>query len=292
MSNASDVPVLAAEPSAGDMLRCAREVCGLHIGALAVSLKVPVRKLEALEANQFDALPDMVFTRALASSICRTLKIDPAPVLAKLPLAAGVTGTPVLRDAAGLNAPLRSPGFANTGASAQSSGLPKPLLFAVFALLAGALLLYFLPKLEQLARTYFPDSLAMATIDSVAPATPLVSAPVASSTPATLSAVVSPVVVLPVVSPSVASVAVAPQEPASGLVVFSVKTDTWVEVVDARGASSLRRLIPAGQSAAANGNPPLTVTVGRADTTEVKVRGQPFDLKSVSRDNVARFQVN
>ena len=37
--------------SAGSMLRQAREMAGLHIGALAVALKVPVKKLEALEAE-------------------------------------------------------------------------------------------------------------------------------------------------------------------------------------------------------------------------------------------------
>jgi cytoskeleton protein RodZ len=53
----------------------------MHIAALAVSLKVPVKKLEALEQNRFDLLPDSVFVRALASSVCRTLKLDAAAVL-------------------------------------------------------------------------------------------------------------------------------------------------------------------------------------------------------------------
>ena len=39
-----------AQISAGKMLQTARVAQGLHIAALAVSLKVPVKKLEALEA--------------------------------------------------------------------------------------------------------------------------------------------------------------------------------------------------------------------------------------------------
>jgi cytoskeleton protein RodZ len=50
--------------TAGALLRDAREAAGLHIAALAVALKVPVAKLEALEADNFSALPDMVFVRA------------------------------------------------------------------------------------------------------------------------------------------------------------------------------------------------------------------------------------
>ncbi|HPH15047.1 MAG TPA: helix-turn-helix transcriptional regulator, partial [Burkholderiaceae bacterium] len=88
----SDIaPALVAEPinpglprhevSAGALLRQAREAAGLHIAALAVSLKVPVKKLEALESDRLDLLPDAVFARALASSMCRALKIDAAPIL-------------------------------------------------------------------------------------------------------------------------------------------------------------------------------------------------------------------
>ena len=38
--------------TAGALLRQAREAAGLHIAALAVSLKVPVKKIEALEAQE------------------------------------------------------------------------------------------------------------------------------------------------------------------------------------------------------------------------------------------------
>src|SRR6059036_2717399 len=71
--------------SAGSLLREAREAAGLHVATLAVALKVPVRKLEALEDDRYDQLPDAVFVRALASSVCRTLKIDAQPVLERLP---------------------------------------------------------------------------------------------------------------------------------------------------------------------------------------------------------------
>ena len=74
------VPVL----SAGALIRQAREEAGLHIASLAMALKVPVKRLEALEADRFDLLPSAVFSRALASSVCRALKLNPTPVLAQL----------------------------------------------------------------------------------------------------------------------------------------------------------------------------------------------------------------
>lgn len=125
---------------AGAQLRAAREAQGLHIGALAVALKVPVKKLEALEADRFDLLPGIVFSRALALSVCRTLRLDPQPILARLPqtnAAAAVT------DLSGLNTtfkpvrmggPLFSlPHFAN------------PATLAVLLLLLAIAAVYFWP---------------------------------------------------------------------------------------------------------------------------------------------------
>src|SRR3954447_26479225 len=91
--------------TAGALLRQAREAAGLHVAALAVSLKVPVRKLEALEEDRYDDIGDAVFIRALASSVCRTLKMDPQPVLGGLPQSA----VPRLTSGnEGLNAPFRA----------------------------------------------------------------------------------------------------------------------------------------------------------------------------------------
>src|ERR1700755_2602594 len=71
--------------TAGAWLRNARQQRGLHIAALAVMLKVPQAKLEALEADRFDQLPHATFAPALPTAMCRALRVDPAPVLALLP---------------------------------------------------------------------------------------------------------------------------------------------------------------------------------------------------------------
>ena len=71
--------------TAGRLLREAREAAGLRLETLAGALKVPVKKLQALEMGQHELLLDMVFVRALACSVCRNLQIDAGPVLALLP---------------------------------------------------------------------------------------------------------------------------------------------------------------------------------------------------------------
>ena len=94
-----------ANATAGEMLRAARMAHGIHIAALAASIKVTVKKLEALEGDRIDELPDSTFARALAQAVCRFLKIDPAPILAKLP--GPRPATRLEHVAQGLNQPFR-----------------------------------------------------------------------------------------------------------------------------------------------------------------------------------------
>ncbi len=71
--------------SAGGILKAAREKSGMHLAVLSVNLKVSIKQLEALEADQYQALMEPVFARALAAKICRILKIDADTVLSLMP---------------------------------------------------------------------------------------------------------------------------------------------------------------------------------------------------------------
>ena len=99
----SDAPTAREEAlgvSAGRLLREARQAKGLHVAVLASAIKVAPRKLEALEADRYEELPDATFTRALAQTVCRTLKIDAAPVLAWSPMTMSPRGPPPDRPVA------------------------------------------------------------------------------------------------------------------------------------------------------------------------------------------------
>jgi hypothetical protein len=122
--------------SAGALIRRAREHAGLHVGALAASLKVPVQRIEALEADRHDLLPGPVFTRALASSVCRLLKLDSAAVLALLPKAAKHD----LVVPGDLNQAFRSVGHGSAGRA--RARLSRPAAIAGAALLLAAVLVY------------------------------------------------------------------------------------------------------------------------------------------------------
>jgi cytoskeleton protein RodZ len=307
-----DIPVVVADqPSvtAGAMLRSAREAAGLHVAALAVSMKIPVKKLEALESNRFDLLPDAVFVRALAASVCRTLKIDSTPVLAKLP----ISNVPRLNtDERGINAPFHVSGHS------QSSNIPafilRPSVLAVIGLLIGVLALIFLPDFQ------ISDSnknIASA-IDNVA-VVPVLVAPMPPSpvevvttlnTPASAAmseAVMNtPISPTAAVTPTVLQGAIVPatllkeksdllvvesNSQIANLLAFKAKGPSWIEVVDSKGTVLLRKTLLSGEVVGLSGTPPFAVVIGRADAIDVDVRGKSFSLVGIAIDNVARFEV-
>lgn len=295
----------ASTATAGAMLRQAREASGLHIAALAVSLKVPVKKLEALEADRLDAMHDAVFVRALAASVCRTLHIDPLPVLAKLPRGA----VPILQRDAGINAPFQANGPVTE--LLRRVHVRHPAVWGVVILLLAAAVVGFLPELQKglewfrgqahsatpvsaptfVASTSPPETPGM-PVAGAAPDLPMQgvpeSLPVRPEFPASAAVIVS----APSVAPAPAALpAVDASAAASTMLLFKARASSWIEVVDAKGAVLLRRTLSAGESATATGTPPLQAVVGRADGVEVLVRGKPLDLGAVAKENVARFEV-
>jgi cytoskeleton protein RodZ len=269
----------------------------LHIAALAVALKVPVKRIEALEADRFDLLPSAVFSRALASSVCRALKIDPAAVLAQLP---GLTA-PRLEYANQNRLQAYSASSSNHRPSLWGS-LSRPALIGGALLLVAAALVVFLPPspLNFLKSGVGYDAVVTTTVvplDDAANAAANPSANVAATeaAPAAAPATVAPAAKIgpAPASPALpaAPVAETAKGPTTGLVVFNPTAASWVEVTDAQGTVLLRRMLAAGEVAGASGALPLSAVVGRADVTRVQVRGQPLDLAPIARDNVARFEV-
>jgi cytoskeleton protein RodZ len=302
----------AVADTAGSLIRQAREAAGLHIAALAVALKVPVKKLEALEADRLDLLPDAVFVRALASSVCRTLKIDAAQVLALLPQ----TGKPRLDyQHASINTPFRAPSD-GPGPSLLAQ-VSRPAILAGLLLLLGALVLIFLPGVQPQNTAAQPaagplPAVALASTPTQ-PTEPPAASPAQDKPPVESAAVAAPAAEAAPAAPAMASgttampalpaavpLAVVSASPAAsapgatsaaGIIVFTARGESWVEVTDAKGVVVLRRTLAAGEAAGASGALPLAAVVGRVDATQVQVRGRPFDLGPVSKDNVARFEV-
>ncbi|WP_243651041.1 helix-turn-helix domain-containing protein [Rubrivivax gelatinosus] len=304
-----------AGTTAGALLRAAREKQGLHIAALAASIKVPVAKLEALEADRYDQLLDAAFIRALAQAVCRALRTDPQPVLALLPQTDGSALDHVVGN---LNTPFRErsgPELPNV-----NLGAVKPMAWAGGALLVAAAVVYFLPSgalqpAEPAATESLATSESLAASQPVSvPAPPPSEATLADVLPSPASAaqpaapVASAVVVPPVLlaaaaaSTSVRAAMDAVREQraaepaasvpvAASLVQLRAEQASWIEAYDGQGQVLFSRLLNAGETAGFEGRLPIRLKIGNAPGTHLSFRGKPVDLAPLTRNAVARVEL-
>jgi len=281
--------------TAGAWLKHVRQQRGLHIAALAVMLKVPQAKLEALEADRFDLLPDATFARALATAVCRALKVDATPVLGLLPRSneQGFDVRP------GLNQPFRERG----GGSALDDGvlalLKRPAVWGLALLLIAAAAVYWIPA------SWLPErDTAAAPVAAFPPAStvaPAASAPAVEFVPAP-AAVPEPAASLPAVLPASAPTApvslpqpvrAAAPVPAAGAVLrVTARSESWVEVADAQGQVLLSRVLRQGEQQEFSGAAPYKVRVGNVSGTGIEWRGSAVDLATRASNNVARLELN
>lgn len=308
-SEASLAPTPASAATAGQLLREARLKAGVHLAVLSVTLKVPVRQLEALEADELDPSKGPVFYRGLASSVCRHLHTDAAPILALLPQTSAHL-QPLVRSVQ----PLESEG------SVRISSVPWGRMWSSQVVWMAALLLFltvaflWMPGPAKWAWLDYVKSLMAdevvsqevtepvmtppATVTEILPVPVATTASADASIPAPSASVVSP-----------ASPALAPAAPMSQPVqstppakpavsasaepewVFSASGDSWLEVRNAQKAVVWSGVVKAGESTRIQSPLPVSVVVGRAQVVTATLRGQPFDLKPHTQVTVARFEV-
>lgn len=283
--------VPAGGHSAGALLRQARQAKGLHIAALAVSLKVPQRKLEALEADRYGELTDATFVRALAQTMCRALKVDPGPVLALLPQ----TLDPKLdRVTSGLNQPFRERPGREDHRRLTRLRRPGPLL--ALGLLLATAGIYFAPAGWWSGylggaggAAVRPTSATPPVSEGIFPPSANVAAPPAE--PDLVKQAVPVAIAAPAaLAPSAPVAPAATAAPTIGSLQLRASAQTWVEVQDANGQILMSRNLATGEELGLDGPMPLKVRIGNAAGIAVKFRGKAVDLTPYTRENVARLE--
>lgn len=288
MTDAADIAG-SAPATAGALLRAAREKQGLHIAALAAAIKVAPRKLDALEHDRYDELPDATFTRALAQTVCRTLKVDAQPVLALLPLP-----EPAVLDtvSGSLNAPFRDRPMRDDGSGLAVAAI-RPLTWAGLLLLIAAAAVYFVPA-GTWQRLVAPSAPVPAVVQVPVPmsapaAAPAAEAALPAADAASASAAATPAAVIETVHSA------PPPDPSASavprLVALRSSDASWVEARDVRGQVLFSRVVQPGESVGFDGALPIRLTIGNAPATQLSFRGRPVDLVPSTRENVARIEL-
>lgn len=74
-------PDASLETNVGEQLKAARERQGLTLLAIARSLRIPLKTLQALEEGEFSLLPADVYVRGFLKQYAGVLGMDPVPLL-------------------------------------------------------------------------------------------------------------------------------------------------------------------------------------------------------------------
>lgn len=308
----------AVEPTPGQRLRAAREALGLGSAEVAAKLKLSVRQVEAIEADDWSALPERPFARGFFRNYARLVSIDPD----SLGLDAPADKSPAVAASATLDAGTQLESHAATSEPLQTSGRRRspwliPITLAVI-LIAGAIYLHQSGTSSSVRpQTVWPTptppaasstSAAPTAVPSATPsptatagsteaAAPPASAAGAASAPSAAgTSDTTPPASAPAPAPNPATPAegqnvlgtAKPREGESVVrITFSGRSWTEVrskgEVVFSETAQPGTREFTAAR--------PLSFIIGNASAVKLEIDGKPHDFAPSTRSDVARFQI-
>lgn len=314
-SNGPSEPALTA----GQMLRRAREERNIDLATLAGILKVSEGKLRALEADDFERLPEIAFTRGLAKSVCKRLDIDEKPILDLLP---SLHSSKPSDYAVDLTKPAHPDQMKENFGKSKRTNIWWLLLVVLIIVL---LFLFFMP--DSWKKSVFPaednppQNTATQVDDAENPATASLTLASSNTTMVTPTLVSSSSTVpeeqndvamidltangengLVDVAEGVIVQAGENTSPTEGPIIpaapeelyFSVEGgNSTITVKDNEGRTIVTKTLRDGNELTVSLDKlPLKVSVGSVRRTTVKLRGQEFDLQPHSKNNVANFEVN
>lgn len=306
-----------ARPQLGEVLAAQRELKKMTVSEVASQLRLGVRQINALEANDFTKLPEPMITRGFIRNYARLLNVDAEPLIQAHRALSGAD------QQHSLNISSENISIANRHV------IPwlRIVLLSCFVVMVGLALSYYAnhpfsngqqssepatknssvvdasaessnaaPVQEKLPEPALPIAERIAESESTATANNAVTAD-ATTTPKT-EGQVSPTDVAKsdvATKNDVAKEAQAPEAtPASTQLEFelSFTEPSWVSVVDGDGKEIYSKLNAAGLSEKIVGKSPLKLHIGNATGTKVNYKGQSVDLVQYTRNNIARLTLS
>lgn len=319
----SEIVEATAPPtdSLGSLLRKTREAKGLSQQDVSNSLRFSVKQIEALENSAFELFPDAMMTRGFIRSYAKYLEIDAEPLLA---IYRSSSGEDSQKKVIAIKSSMRP-----VELSEESWPWLKYILATIVVLLfllAWMIYVEFMPHQTESSAETVAENVEQSTEKSIPlppPEVPEAALPAAervneanvgevtgevageviqdSTATQTADAPSSLPAKTPAEKPAAAPVSsgtasslAAPGNAAvpaaiSKTISLSFTGQSWVSVKDKSGKVIYEKLGQDGMRETVTAVPPLTLVIGNANVTAVQVSGQPVDLSSNTKNNVARI---
>ncbi len=326
-----DIPADAPPSPArgpGARLRAAREARGLSLAAAAEQLKLKQGIIAALEADDYAALPSILFARGYLRSYAKLLALPVSEIIGTFESLGLREAPPAVPKGAILTHKRRGEHLLLKWGSVVVLGVLGALLVAWFqgeppsvfvarqqsheAPAAAAVIQAPAMPSEQQRDVRPETAVVPPPMDEARalppqpaePAGPL-TLPAAEATPETSAAATTAPTAEPAQTAAPAQpAAVAPPEAAtsemsagqsvsaaaggSDRLVMEVSEDSWAEVTDASGERLIYRLLNAGSVAEVTGQGPLRVFLGNAPGVQMRYNGEPVTGIRISSRGTAR----
>ena len=241
----------------GGRLANARQAAGLSCEDVATRLKMPLRVVRALEADDLTVLGAPVFVRGQLRSYARLLDFDIEPELSRSRIA--VVAPPEL--------------VSHSHTPRYQWILEQATRRAIYIVLTAAIAL----PVWLGMRPHLSNELPVASLDL--PATPVAQPGAGTAkTP-------------PPRTPLIASMASMTGSTAPALSLH-VTGDTWLQVFAADGSRLEQGTLAAGERRSYDRGDLGRVVIGNSAAVELKKAGKPVDLAPFTRANVARFTLS
>lgn len=316
---------IPASPGFGAALRQAREHAGMSAPELVARLHLHPRQLHALEAEDFSALPEVIYIRGYLRACARELGVDAGFWLADLDRKAHAAAVAAAATAAAAAA--QSPDRVRVThvvvprpVGGRGFGARRLVVVAVVLAALFATLFFVLhrsrgghrPHAAAIAPAspFAARAPATAATPASAPAAAVNSAPTPASTPASTPA--------PTPAPTPASTpgssdpktgsanevgssiamaaagsAAKPTLPAHAMspsrrshaLTLLTTASVWIDVSDSQGRTLLSQVVPGGSVQTVNGAAPLHLIIGKASAVTAQYRGRAVDLRTYADDS-------
>jgi cytoskeleton protein RodZ len=277
-------------PPPGALLAATREAQGISVADVARSLRLSVRQVEAIEADDYDRLPGKTFVRGFVRNYAKLLQIDPEPLLQAPQLAAGADSQPKVISVPVSQVELNASRSQRRFTSAQP---PSALKYALVGVIVVAMVAWLAFEL------FFDNEVTTVVVkpagdsEGVALSLP----PAASEAP--------PAVAQSSVFPDTLPAAEAPQAPATEQAIEAGAAlpggarvrlvfggESWIDLRDKSGRSIYKQTGLAGNEQIISGAAPFSLTVGKASNVTVFFNDKPVDLTPHSTGDVARLTLD